>query len=111
MKPQERRRHPRKPVQDRAVIHRKAQEAPHATLYCTTVDISASGLQLKLKQALERGERVELVVHVPGHQGSFRLQAVTRWTAPLGADKSYLMGVEIVGVEDPAYGDWQKLFI
>ena len=47
----ERRRHERKAMQDRAVIHRQAEalDAAHSTVYCTTVDISPAGLQLKLK--------------------------------------------------------------
>jgi PilZ domain len=110
VKPEERRRHPRKPLQDRAVLHRKAEPA-HATLYCTTVDISPSGLQLKLKQALAAGEPVELVVHVPGHQGSFRLRGETRWCTAARIDKSYLLGVELTDIEDPEYADWRNLFI
>lgn len=92
------------------MLHRKAEPA-HATLYCTTVDISLAGLQLRLKQALAVGEPVELVVHVPGHPGSFRLRGETRWCAAAQGDKSYLLGIELAGVEDPEYEDWRNLFI
>src|SRR5262249_18274236 len=100
----------RKAMQDRAVIHRKAEPA-HATLYCTTVDISPEGLQLKLKQALAAGERIELVVHVSNHPGSFRLRGETRWCTPARLDKSYLLGIELTGLEGPDYEDWRNLFI
>ncbi|MGE5625821.1 MAG: PilZ domain-containing protein [Bacillota bacterium] len=110
MKPEERRKHPRKAVQDRAVIHRKAEPA-QATLYCTTVDISAEGLRLKLRQALIAGETVELVVHVPGHAASFRLKGETRWCSPARGDKSFLLGVQLTGMDDSDYDDWRNLFI
>lgn len=83
----------------------------HATLYCTTVDISPAGLQLRLKQALAAGESVELVVHVPGHQGSFRLRGETRWCSAAPSDRSYLLGIELTGIEEPEFEDWRNLFI
>lgn len=109
----ERRKHERKPIQDRAVIHRQAEalDAASATLYCTTVDISAAGLQLKLKQALDAGERIDIVIHVPGYKDSFHLRGEARWSAP-GRDKHYFLGIEI----DEGAGQsrdlsaWRKLF-
>lgn len=109
----ERRRHPRKTVQDRAVIHRQATptDPAHSTLYCTTVDISAAGLQLKLKQALEAGERIDIVIHVPGHKDSFHLRGETRWSAPVKQDKSFLLGIEIEeGEGSRDFSAWKKLF-
>lgn len=109
----ERRRYTRKAVQDRAVLHRQAEpNSPHATLYCTTVDISAAGLQLKLKQALDRGEQVDVVIHVPGQKESFHLRGEARWTAPAREDKLYHLGIEI-DTRDGASRDlalWRKLF-
>jgi c-di-GMP-binding flagellar brake protein YcgR len=109
----ERRRHARKTVQDRAVIHRQAAADPaRSTLYCTTVDISAAGLQLKLKQALEAGERIDIVIHVPGHKDSFHLRGETRWAAPAKQEKSFLLGIQIEGndSESPDLSAWRKLF-
>jgi len=109
----ERRRHERKPLRDRAVIRRKAEgEIAPATLYCTTVDISAAGLQLKLKQALDAGERIDIVIHVPGHKDSFHLRGEARWSAPVGQDKSFLLGIEIDTGEGQSrdLSAWQKLF-
>jgi c-di-GMP-binding flagellar brake protein YcgR len=109
----ERRRYARKTVQDRAVIHRQAVADPaHSTLYCTTVDISAAGLQLKLKQALEAGERIDIVIHVPGHKDSFHLRGEARWSTPVREGKSFLLGIQIDG-EDVGSQDlsaWRKLF-
>ena len=108
---EERRRHPRKTVHDRAVIHRQATADPaHSTLYCTTVDISAAGLQLKLKQALETGERIDIVIHVPGHKDSFHLRGETRWNASVKSDKSFLLGIEIEGEDSRDISAWRKLF-
>lgn len=109
----ERRKHERKPVQDRAVIHRQAEpDANHSTLYCTTVDISAAGLQLKLKQALDAGEQIDIVIHVPGHKDSFHLRGQTRWSAPNRADKTFLLGIEIDSGAGQSrdLGAWRKLF-
>lgn len=109
----ERRKHARKPVQDRAVIHRQATADPaRSTLYCTTVDISAAGLQLKLKQALEAGERIDIVIHVPGHKDSFHLRGETRWSSAARNEKIFLLGIEIDGSDSDAgqMSAWRKLF-
>jgi len=109
----ERRKHERKPVQDRAVIHRQADRDPaHSTVYCTTVDISPEGLQLKLKQALDAGERIDIVIHVPGHKDSFHLRGETLWSSPANHDKAFLLGIEIdssAGVSRDLSA-WRKLF-
>jgi hypothetical protein len=109
----ERRKHERKPLRDRAVIHRQAVSEPApATLYCTTVDISAAGLQLKLKQALDAGERIDIVIHVPGHKDSFHLRGETRWSAAVRQDKTFLLGIEIDTGDGQSrdLGAWKKLF-
>ena len=109
----ERRRHERRVVQDRAVIHRQAVQDPtHSTLYCTTVDISPAGLQLKLRQALEKGERIDIVIHVPGHKDSFHLRGETRWSASTSQDKTFLLGIEIDTGEHGSrdLSAWRKLF-
>ena len=112
MNPEERRRHPRKPVLDRAVLHRESEGA-HPALYGTALDISVSGMRLKLKQAIDAGERVTVVIHLEGHPGSFRLSGKARWSTPVRGDKSYLLGVELddAGKEGDDLAAWQNLFI
>lgn len=109
----ERRGHRRKAMQDRAVIHRQAEEldTANSTLYCTTVDISPAGLQLKLKQALAAGERIDIVIHVPGHKDSFHLRGEARWSAP-AKDKNFFLGIQIdEGAEQSRdLSAWKKLF-
>ena len=109
MNPEERRRHPRKPVQDRAVLHRDGEGA-HPALYGTALDISPSGMRLKLKQALEVGERVTVVIHLDGYPGSFRLTGETRWSTAVHGDKSFLLGIELDGVQDAGLESWHKVF-
>ena|SRR5512146_1491825 len=109
MNPEERRRQPRKPVQDRAVLHRDAEGA-HPALYGTALDISPSGMRLKLKQALAAGERVTVVIHLEDHPGSFRLSGETRWSAPVRGDKSFLLGIELDDNGDPAFESWRRVF-
>jgi c-di-GMP-binding flagellar brake protein YcgR len=109
----ERRKHERRALQDRAVIHRQTEgEAAPATLYCTTVDISAAGLQLKLKQALDAGEVIDIVIHVPGHKDSFHLRGQTRWSTAVRQDKSFLLGIEIDSNENQSrdLSVWRKIF-
>ena len=109
----ERRRHERIAVQDRAVIHRQAaQDSVHSTLYCTTVDISPTGLQLKLRQALEKGEQIDIVIHVPGHKESFHLRGETRWSSATHQDKTFLLGIEIDAgsTENHDLSAWRRIF-
>ena len=100
-------------MQDRAVIHRQAEalDAARSTVYCTTVDISPAGLQLKLKQALDAGERIDIVIHVPGYKDSFHLRGEARWSAP-SHDKNFFLGIQID--EGPGQSRdlsaWKKLF-
>lgn len=108
----ERRRYERRAVQDRAVIHRQAEDPAHQTLYCTTVDISPAGLQLKLRQALEQGEHIDIVIHVPGHKETFHLRGETRWSSPTRQDKTFLLGIEIDSgaTEHHDLSAWRRIF-
>jgi len=111
--PQERRRHPRLQREERAVVHRSRRDddSPYPlALYGNTLDISASGMQLVMKQALLPGDAVEVVIHVQGHRELFHLSGETRWVAPIPGEKTYRMGVEIIETRSPDYAAWRELF-
>lgn len=111
--PEERRRHTRLPLQERAVVHRskRSDDSPFPqALYGNTLDVSPAGMQLVMKQALLPGESVDVVVHVSGHNELFHLTGETRWIAPLSSDKTYRMGIEIDGNRSRDYSAWQQVF-
>jgi hypothetical protein len=111
--PEERRRHPRLTLQERAVVHRsrRGDDSPFPqALYGNTLDVSPAGMQLVLKQALLPGEPVDVVVHVQGHKDLFHLSGETRWIAPVSSDKTYRLGIEIDGKRSRDYGAWQQVF-
>lgn len=93
------------------MLHRDSEGA-YPALYGTALDISVSGMRLKLKQAIDAGERVTVVIHLDGHPGSFRLSGKARWSTPVRGDKSYLLGIEIdEGDDSQDLSAWQNLFI
>lgn len=110
---QERRKFPRLRREERAVLHRleTADDDPeNAVLYCKTVDISAGGLQVRAKQALQVGEPVEAVITLEGYGDSFRLLGEVRWCRDAGNGEEFLAGVELNQVQGSELASWRRIF-
>ena len=112
-KSEERRKYPRLRREERAVIRRVADadnDPVHTTLYCTTIDISATGLQALAKKELQSGDAVEVTIQVEGYGNSFHLRGETKWCRPLRGEGFYLLGVEIEDTNDTDFASWRRIF-
>ena len=109
--PEDRRKHPRLRREERAVIRQlniSGEDVTVSKYYCTTVDISPSGLQIQTKRAFPLGEQVEITVNLEGHPAAFNLSGVTRWIAPSKDEPGYVLGIELI--TDNNISNWRRLF-
>lgn len=96
---QDQRRHPRLQRGERLIIQIVgAPDNPalngHVTS-CTSVDLSAGGLRIRLEEPLGRDNRVELWVALEGRRGKFLLSGTVRWCMREETGDAYLAGIEI----------------
>jgi len=79
------------------------------TIACSTIDVSASGLRLRLPQSIPAQQKLELWVEIKGTQGKFLLYGEVKWSMSLGEE--YLCGVALLEqTEVSDLADWQELF-
>lgn len=112
-KPDERRRFPRMRREERAVLREinKSDDDPvRGTHYCTTLDISPTGLQIRLKRELQAGEPVAVDIHLEGYGESFHLCGETKWCRQLPGEAAYLAGVEILDIDGGNATSWRRVF-
>jgi len=80
---------------------------PQAAIYCATVDMSASGLQIRLDESLPEGQRVDVWIALLGNLGTYHLDGRISWIRPDGQE--WLAGVEVLASSEN-FADWQVLF-
>jgi len=88
-----------------------AGETRADTLSCSTLDISATGLRLRLHQELDIGRVVKLWVEIKGCPGKFMLTGIVRWCCQLS--DGITCGIELQESDDELndMADWQDLFV
>lgn len=85
-------------------------ELKDTTLSCATLDVSASGMQLLLAEALPKDALLQLWVEIKGCPGKFLLSGVVRWSRP--NEDEFVCGVELKEDDELSdLKDWQDLFI
>lgn len=113
MKPEERRKYPRLRREEKAVIRRmdSPDEDPvENAIYCKTVDVSATGMRVRLKNELTPGETVDIVINVEGYSGTFHLLGATKWCRQLQGEDACLAGIELVNAERSDFVSWRQVF-
>ncbi|MHB8404631.1 MAG: PilZ domain-containing protein [Gammaproteobacteria bacterium] len=113
VKPEERRKYPRLRREEKAVIRRMddTDEDPiTSAIYCKTVDVSATGMQVRLKNELRPGEPVDIVINVEGYSGTFHLLGATKWCRPLQGEDTCLAGIELVDADRSDFVSWRQVF-
>jgi hypothetical protein len=106
----DKRRHPRlmreetlavRPISDPlATLQRDA-------LYCSTVDMSASGLQVKLDEPLSEGQLVDIWIALLDDLGTYHLDGRVNWLRE--TDQGLVAGIEILPTSENLRG-WEDLF-
>jgi PilZ domain len=113
MKAEERRKYPRLRREEQVVIRRvddPDEDPAHTALYCKTVDVSPTGMQVRLKKGLEHGEHVDVVIQVEGYGNSFHLCGEIKWCRELAGEEMCLAGIEIVDAEHSDLVRWKRVF-
>jgi Tfp pilus assembly protein PilZ len=110
-KVEERRKFPRLRREERAVIRMlniSGEDVTVSKYYCTTVDISATGLQILTKKPFPIGEQVEIVINLEGQGNSYSLSGITRWIAPSKGEPGFVLGIELIN--DKNITNWKNIF-
>ena len=109
----ERRKYPRLRREEKAVIRRLEGLDPDAitsAIYCKTVDVSAAGMQLRLRSQLRPGEPVDIVINMEGYSGTFHLLGATKWCRPMSSEDGCVAGIELVDAERSDFASWRQVF-
>jgi CheY-like chemotaxis protein len=86
----ERRRHPRRRLLvDVSLLSKDGSPGVPGKL----VDLSAQGLQMEMDAELEKGERVRVILHVPGPAAQLGLDGVVLWRKP--AERGFAYGLDL----------------
>jgi PilZ domain len=112
-KPEERRKYPRLRKEEKAVIRRldgQDEEAITTAIYCKTVDVSAAGMQLRLKPELKPGEPVDIIINMEGYSGTFHLLGATKWCRHLQGEDDCVAGIELMDAERSDFVSWRQVF-
>lgn len=110
---EERRKYPRLRREEKAVIRKldgNDQDAITSAIYCKTVDVSAAGMQLRLKSTLKPGEAVDIVINMEGYSGTFHLLGATKWCRQLKGEDGCVAGIELIDIERSDYASWRQVF-
>lgn len=110
-KPEERRRHPRLRKEERAVIRMlniSGEDVTVSKYYCTTVDISPTGLQIRTRKVFPVGEQVEINLTLEGYETAFNLSGITRWISDSKDEPGYVIGIELI--TNNSIANWRRLF-
>lgn len=113
-KRRERRHHRRLKQKERLFIRiMEAGEAPELkgrTIYCSSVDVSAGGLQIESDHAAPAGCLLDMWVEVKGRRGRLFLTGEVRWSRPVEPPGRYLLGIELKAGDATEEVDWAELF-
>ena len=109
----ERRDSPRIERDERVFIYVvSASEHPElqgTTVRCATVDVSATGIKIRLDQPVNEGCELELWVEISGHSPKFFLSGQAKWCNKT-EDGHYQTGIELRRCDTDDLSVWQDLF-
>lgn len=63
------------------------------TIKCTTLDLSATGLKLKVEKDIQQGAKVELWIGLTPHKAKLLLQGEVMWSKEL--NDAHLVGIQL----------------
>lgn len=113
-KRRERRRHRRLKQREQLFIQIiEADSAPALrgkTLYCSSLDVSAGGIQIELDQEAPPGCILDLWVEVKGRRGRFYLSGEVRWCRADSDRGKHQIGIELQEGETTLDETWKALF-
>jgi hypothetical protein len=109
-KPWERRRAPRIKRRDRLFVRFSAGELHGQITSCRSVDVSATGLRLRLTSPAPKGSAIELWVSVIGQPHKFYLRGQVVWCESGSGRGAFEVGVQLRAARGSDLTAWKALF-
>jgi hypothetical protein len=107
----ERRRYKRMTLEERAVVRSFAEEESDRTgFHCHIMDVSAAGLQIRLRHPYSVGEKLDIMAYMEGYGNHFHLVGEVKWLKALDNNEGFAIGVEIEDTQDQDITDWKRVF-
>ena len=108
---EERRRHKRMSLEERAIVRSYAEEESDRTgFHFKIIDVSAGGMQIRLKHSYPVGDKLDIMAYMEGYGNSFHLIGEVKWLKALGSKEGYAIGIEIQDTRDQDITDWKRVF-
>jgi Tfp pilus assembly protein PilZ len=98
--------------EERAVVRPvDAEESfSHAALYCSTIDISPSGIQIRSVASIPPGARVNIAIMLEGLNQVFYLAGKVKWCARLQDAENHTLGIEFQENDISDMTSWRRIF-
>jgi hypothetical protein len=77
-------------------------------VYCSTVDMSAAGVQVKVPESLPEGQLLDIWIAMLDDLGTYHLRGKVNWVRP-GDGGTLVAGIEVMLDSEDLRG-WQDLF-
>lgn len=108
---QERRSEPRLSCQERLFV-RVVSSCPNVslegkTILCSTDDLSAGGLRLRLEEDVPVGTRLQVWIKIADYSGTFLFNGIIRWVRAQSATV-FLAGIQLQEEEGDDVLDWER---
>lgn len=108
----DKRRHPRLPREEplsiRLVIPSDKTGEKSTQIYGSSVDMSASGLQLQLDHELKAGQQLEIWIVLVDDHDAYNLHGEVTWSRP-AEQGGWLAGI-VLDMNSPDFRAWDELF-
>lgn len=113
-KRRERRRHRRLMQKERLFIQIIESDRVPAlrgkTIYCSSVDVSSSGLQIEIDREAPPGCVLDMWVEIKGRRGRFYLSGEVRWCSADERRRKFQIGIELTERDATQEQEWAALF-
>lgn len=106
----DKRRHPRLMREETLSVRPMGEpgDALQDAVYCSTLDMSASGLRLQTEVDWPEGQQLDIWIALLDELGTYHLHGQLNWIRA-AADGGYLAGVEVLNDSEDLRA-WQELF-
>ncbi len=78
------------------------------TVHCSTEDLSAGGMRLRLDEAVPVGTVLQLWIKVSDYPGTFLVNGVIRWVREYSPNV-FLAGIELRDERNDDTGNWERM--
>ena len=78
------------------------------TIHCSTQDLSAGGLQLRLEEGVPVGTVLQLWIKVGDYPGTFLLNGTIKWVREQSSN-AFLAGVELGDEQSVDARGWERM--